>query len=70
MSFDRHQFTRQKLSMASKGPRGGRIGGGDVHLGEMEMQQMVGNGLSSCLEELHVKGNASSVDVCTVCGCI
>lgn len=30
---------------------------------------MVGNGLSACIEELHIKGNASSIEVCTGCGC-
>lgn len=70
MTFDRHQFTRYKTTAFSKGPRAGRSTGGDVHLGEMEIQQMVGNGLTKCLEELHIKGNMSVVEVCSGCGCI
>lgn len=70
MTFDRHQFTRYKTSAFSKAPRAGRSTGGDVHLGEMKIQQMVGNGLSNCLEELHIKGNMSVVEVCSGCGCI
>lgn len=59
MTFDRHQFTRYRTNAFSKGPRAGRSNGGDVHLGEMEIQQMVGSGLGKCLEELHIKGNMS-----------
>lgn len=70
MSFDKHQFTRYKVSAFSGNARGGRSTGGDVHLGEMEVQQMVGNGLTNCLEELHIKGNMSVVDVCITCGCV
>lgn len=51
----------------SKGAMSGRTAGGDVNLGEMEKQKMVGNGLKNCLEELQVKGKMSVVEVCTGC---
>lgn len=56
VSFDRHQFTRATLSMTSSGPKSGRIIGGNVHLGKIEMQQMIRDGLSGCLEEFHITG--------------
>lgn len=67
MTFDKHQYTRVPANRSQRRALSGRVGGGGVTLGEMEIQQLSASGLVHCLEELQMRGNVVNVVWCSRC---
>lgn len=67
MTFDKYQYTRKESTPRMRSSHRGRVAGGGVSLGEMEIQQLSGNGLTRCLEELQLRGNCVDASWCSAC---
>ncbi|CAM9764402.1 unnamed protein product [Scytosiphon promiscuus] len=67
MTYDKHQYTRKAPTKGMRASPRGRVVGGGVRLGEMELQQLSGNGLTKCLEELQLRGNCVDAAWCAHC---
>lgn len=65
MTYDKHQYTRVTPSASSMRAPRGRVAGGGVSLGEMEIQQLSATGLTGCLAELQMRGNAVDAEWCS-----
>lgn len=65
MTYDKYQYTRKMSTAGMRRSHQGRVAGGGVRLGEMELQQLSGNGLTRCLEELQLRGNCVDASWCS-----
>ena len=68
MPYEKHEHTRKPLAERTQKPLQVRVAGGGVRLGELEIQELRGNGLTSCLDELQLRGNAVNISWCVKLG--
>ena len=70
MTNDKLQYTRVESTKFTRTSLRGKQAGGSVTLGEMEIQQMLGNGLTNVLKEFTLRSDAVTVYVCNACRCL
>lgn len=70
LTLDKHHFTRKPIMPYTKYSASGRLGGGSIKLGAMELEAMGSSGLTHCLTELLMRRDMSIVNVCTGCNAI
>lgn len=70
MTNDKLQYTRVTSGRNTKISLKGKQAGGSIALGEMEIQQILGNGMSSVMKELTFRSDMVTIYKCNGCNCL